>query len=299
MTVMAILQEVDKCIRCNGCVIACKREWKMKQETIGVMKVAYDQRLAIKSQKRVDMGPFIRYSCWHCPDPPCAKRCPKKAITKKPNGAVDVDFNLCDPSVCQINGQYPCVIDCQRGGYPKVGIGSDSYATPKAFKCTLCSDRAGVTNTAVPFQNAPTSQHYISGYKSTLVAPGIDNNVVIPELEHAPMCVMTCPAKAMVWDSRDNVLAYLQANYSNVDGFGSIGWVGNGSMFWASRKALLGPPKADPFVEDHLAPAASGLFSSPIAKAAIVPTILVGGLMALSARRADNERPATENGEVA
>src|SRR5512139_3225049 len=137
MTVMAILQEVDKCMRCNGCVIACKREWKMKQETIGVMKVAYDQRLAIKSQKRVDMGPFIRYSCWHCPDPPCAKRCPKKAIIKRPNGAVDVDFNLCDPSVCQINGQYPCVIDCQRGGYPKVGDGSDmtfAIPGPKAYK---------------------------------------------------------------------------------------------------------------------------------------------------------------------
>ncbi len=303
MTVMAILQEVDKCVRCNGCVIACKREWKMKQETIGVMKVAYDQRLAIKSQKRVDMGPFIRFSCWHCPDPPCAKRCPKDAITKAANGAVDVNFDLCDPSPvgsggCQTAAGYPCVIDCQRGGYPKIGIGSDSYGTAKAFKCTLCSTRAGVTNTSVPFQNPPTWDHVRSGYKSTLVALGIDNNVVVDELRHAPMCVMTCPAKAMHWDTRANILAYLQATYSNVDGNGSIGWVGNGSLFWASKKTLLGPPKADPFIEDHLVPAASGLFSSPLAKAAIIPTILVGGLMALSARRAANEEaPATE-GEV-
>lgn len=296
MTVMAILQEVDKCIRCNGCVIACKREWKMKQETIGVMKVAYDQRLAIKSQRRGDMGVFIRYSCWHCPDPPCAKRCPTKAIVKKPNGAVDVDFNLCDPSICQINGQYPCVVDCQRGGYPKVGVGSGNYQTPKAYKCTLCSDRAGVTDTTVPFQNAPTSQHYESGYKSTLVATGIDNSVVVPDLEHSPMCVMTCPAKAMIWDTQANVVAYLRANYILPNG--SQGWVGNGAMYWASKKVLLGPPKADPFVEDHLAPAASGLFSSPIAKAAIVPTLLVGGLMALSARRTANEGPATIEGEV-
>ncbi len=103
----------------------------------------------------------------------------------------------------------------------------------------------------------------------------------------------------MRWDSRANILAYLQnpANgYTNVDGGGSIGWIGNGSLFWASKKVLLGPPKADPFVEDHLNPAATGLFSSPLAKAAIVPTILVGGLMALSARRAANE--ASEEGEV-
>lgn len=283
MTVMAILQEVDKCMRCNGCVISCKREWKMKQETIGVMKVAYDQRLAIKSQKRVDMGPFIRYTCWHCPDPPCAKRCPKDAIIKRADGAVDVDFDLCDPSVCQINGQYPCVIDCQRGGYPKIGIGSDSYATPKAQKCTLCSTRAGAEVTGV-VQN-PTGGNQV-------------NAESLAEKAHEPMCVYTCPAKAMKWDSRDNILTYLQANYSNVDGAGSIGWVGNGSMFWASKKTLLGPPKADPFVEDHLAPSATGLLSSPLAKAAIVPTILVGGLMALSARRTANEEVQTTEGEV-
>ena len=33
MTVMAILQDADKCMRCNGCVTACKREWKMKLPT--------------------------------------------------------------------------------------------------------------------------------------------------------------------------------------------------------------------------------------------------------------------------
>jgi hypothetical protein len=108
---------------------------------------------------------------------------------------------------------------------------------------------------------------------------------------------MGCPAKAMVWDTRDNILAYLQANYILPNG--SQGWIGNGSMFWASHKVLLAPPKADPFVEDHLTPVASGLFSSPLAKAAIVPTILVGGLMALSARRASNERELADKGEVA
>ena len=286
MTTMAILQEVDKCMRCNGCVIACKREWHMKQDSIGVMKVAVDQRLAIKSQKRVDMGPFIRYSCWHCPDPPCAKRCPFGAISKKDDGAVDVDFALCDPLNCQISGQYPCVIDCQRGGYPKPGTGSNDFVAPKMQKCTLCGDRAGATNLDVPFQN-PTR------------ASAADI-AAVPEKAHEPACVQSCPAKAMVWDTRDNILAYLEANYKIDIGGGLLEqrWVGNGSMFWASKKSLLGPPKADPFVEDHLAPAASGLFSSPIAKAAIVPTILIGGLMALSARRAENERTISMDGEV-
>jgi len=60
---MAILHDVDKCMRCNGCVISCKRTWKMKALNEGVHKTAPDQRVIIKSQKRVDMGPFIRFSC--------------------------------------------------------------------------------------------------------------------------------------------------------------------------------------------------------------------------------------------
>jgi len=116
MTVMAILHDVDKCMRCNGCVVACKREWGIRAETIGVNNVAYDQRLAIKSQKRVDMGPFVRFSCWHCTDAPCARACPvKNAAGKyalswnKDTGAVAVDKTICNPTLCKDRfGQYPC-----------------------------------------------------------------------------------------------------------------------------------------------------------------------------------------------
>ena len=99
-TVMAIFQDVDKCMRCNGCVVACKREWGMKYDSVGVMKVGVDQRLAIKSQKRVDMGPFVRFACWHCPDPPCARACPFGAMVKRENGAVDIDETKCKPDEC-------------------------------------------------------------------------------------------------------------------------------------------------------------------------------------------------------
>ena len=294
MTQMAILQEVDKCMRCNGCVIACKREWKMKQETIGVMKVAYDQRLAIKSQKSVDMGPFLRFSCWHCPDPPCAKRCPKKAISKHDDGAVDVDFALCDPTVCQIIRPVSVPLwTASAAAIPRSASAATATRPARRSSARCAATRAGVTNTPVPHSRTPRhSQHNSSGYKSTLVFPGSDNATVINELTHAPMCVDTCPAKAMEWDTKANVVTYLRANY--VLAGGTQGWVGNGSMYWASKKVALAPPKADPFVEDHLLPLRAGIFSSPLAKAAIVPTILVGGLMALSARRAANEEAAID-----
>ena len=62
---------------------------KMKALNPGVLKVAPDSRLMIKSQKRVDMGPFMRYSCWHCTNPPCVKRCPFTAMAKMPTDATN------------------------------------------------------------------------------------------------------------------------------------------------------------------------------------------------------------------
>ncbi|MBI5231482.1 MAG: hypothetical protein HY876_04870 [Coriobacteriales bacterium] len=287
MTVMAILQDVDKCMRCNGCVISCKRTWKMKANTIGVHKVAYDQRVAIKSQKRVDMGPFVRFSCWHCPSPPCAPPCPFDAITKEASGAVAVDQSKCHPDLCIKNGQYPCVLGCQRGGFPKIGVGSEmlfgSETTPQPHmqKCTLCNGKAGADD--------PTK----AMLPSRATAADI---TAVPEKAHEPACVYTCPAKAMKWDSRDNILAYLQ---DPANGFilanGTHNWVGNGSMFWASKKVLLAPPKADPLVEDHLVPAANALSGFSLG---VIPAIAVGGLLAYSARRAKmDEEAAIEGGE--
>lgn len=286
MTVMAILQEVDKCMRCNGCVISCKRTWKMKAETVGVHKVAHDQRLAIKSQKRVDMGPFVRFTCWHCPAPPCATACPYGAIRKRDNGAVDVDESLCRPDLCRKNGQYPCVAGCQRGGYPKIGTGRDTQTSPKANKCTLCYGKAGLDDPLVT--QLPTRSTNLT---SKLVLPSggtLPDSGAIPELAHEPACVYTCPAKAMVWDTQANIKAYLEdrANGYWVEtkpGIFSRNWLGNGSMFWGSKKVLLAPPKADPLVEDHIVPLAADMISG--AMPLVIPTLVVGGIAALSARR--------------
>src|SRR5512133_1764019 len=131
MTVMAVFQDVDKCMRCNGCVVSCKRTWKMKADNPGVLKTAPDTRVIIKSQKRVDMGPFVRYSCWHCKTPPCITRCPFKALAKMPSGAVAINPELCSPGGTNAAGVkcvYQCSLDCGRGGYPKVGPGSSLYS---------------------------------------------------------------------------------------------------------------------------------------------------------------------------
>jgi len=95
----------------------------------------------------------------------------------------------------------------------------------------------------------------------------------------------------MKWDSRANILALLE-NPANgyIFGPGTVApgtknWMGNGSLFWASKSILLTPAKADPFIEDHVAPMTSSLLSGG---KMILPTLFVGGLAALSARRIAN-----------
>jgi len=278
--VMAIVQDADKCMRCNGCVISCKRTWKMKgivpADNKPNQKVTSNQRVVIKPQRRVDTAPFIRYSCWHCPDPPCARRCPWKAIVKDAAGPVYIDPDLCDPAKIDpatgLTCGRVCQTDCGRGGYPKIGAGSSdpAYLAPKAWKCTMCYGRAGAVTPALTakYGFALPSKEIIAG---------------VPETEHQPACVYTCPAKAMGYDSQANIISMLNTGLGN----GSIvSAVGDGGVFWFSRKYMLISPKADPFVEDHVSPMVSSLLSGPFAKAALVPTLVAGGLLALAARRA-------------
>lgn len=296
---MAIFQDVDKCMRCNGCVVSCKRTWKMTvpEATFGQNKTAPGRRLVIKSQKRVDMGPFMRYSCWHCENPPCAKRCPFKAIVKRANGAVDVDSTLCKPGEFNEAGVKciaQCQIDCGRGGYPKVGKGSDLVpGVTKAWKCTMCFGRAGDGLVANGGSLDPAAGNALPS-KATTTEIG-----QVAEKAHQPACVYTCPAVAMKWDTKDNIKLYINGTF--VDGKwtnpnGYISAQGDGSVYWASRKSLLIAPKADPFIEDHVTPLVSTMLSSPFAKAALVPAALGAGLFALIARR---QRLADESiGEV-
>jgi formate dehydrogenase iron-sulfur subunit len=294
MAVMAILQEVDKCIRCNGCVISCKRTWQMKGDLVKSpdkphQKVASNQRVVIKPMKRVDNPPYMRYSCWHCADPPCAKGCPLKAIIKDAaSGAVYIDPDLCNPNsgcgkVCQLR--------CGRGGYPKIGAGSSDphyVGAVKAWKCTMCYGRAGVF--ATPAIAADMAAKYGFALPSKAEVPGVD------ETKHQPSCVYTCPAKAMIYDTRATIITKLNVGMANGT-YASV--LGDGGVFWASKKYALLAPKADPFMEDHVSPMVGSLLSGPFAKAALVPTLVAGGLLALAARRARiQEEESVAGGEA-
>jgi Fe-S-cluster-containing hydrogenase component 2 len=273
----------------------------MKAENPGVLKVAPDTRVIIKSQKRLDMGPFIRFSCWHCPDPPCAGRCPFDAIVKQPSGAVSVDPTKCDPLKCN----KECVNDCERGGYPKVGYGSvkvydngvdpaDTAANTNAWKCTLCHGRAGADAELDPMYGnpLPNNNPVFAADGVTLVAANKSmlTGDVVAELAHWPSCVYTCPAKAMKWDTRTAI-------WNHIGSGGYISYQGDGSMFWASKTRIIAAPKADPFIEDHITPMLSSMLTDSVSKATLVPTLVAGGVLAAIARKIHLANEAATDGK--
>lgn len=137
MADMAILQEIDKCYKCRACTVACQRVQGLTQAVGGAEKVESDDPVVIKAQRSVDNPPFVRYSCWHCVNPPCVPACPLGAMkVDSATGAVYVDNSLCDPTSCS----RQCVTNCRRGGYPKVGTNAPGY---HAYKCNLCYNRPG------------------------------------------------------------------------------------------------------------------------------------------------------------
>ncbi len=290
MAIMAVLQEVDKCTRCRGCVVACQRNFAndVFNDTGGISgtgtaldadlstdRIRADDPTVVKAQVNIDFPPYVKFNCWQCPSPPCMPACPRGAISKKSDGSVYIkrlaapgknDRQFCNPldPKCWDNAGYlKCVSACGRGGYPVRGLGDG--ANDKIWKCDMCFGRR--------------KPGFITD-SSGATTPG-----------SVPACVATCPANSLkfgTWsDMKQYVInkAYPYRFPESMDG----------SWLWARRKGPFGAPTADPLAEDHMAPILQALLNSPVGKVLLVPTLMAGGLYALYARRV---KLASEKEEV-
>jgi len=147
LTPVAKLIDVSKCIGCKACEAACL-EWNDKRAPVGINVGSYDQPPDLSTE----MFTVMRFTewvnpetqalewlirkdgCMHCEDPGCLKACPAPgAIVQYSNGIVDFVHENC------IGCGY-CVRGCPFN-IPRISRAADK---PKAYKCTLCSDRVAV-----------------------------------------------------------------------------------------------------------------------------------------------------------
>ena len=124
MAKYSILFRRNACLGCQACEIACKQEhdipvgprW-IRVFTVGPHEKHEKLRLT-----------FRQVRCMHCGEPPCIDVCPRNAITKRSDGIVLIDEELCI-------GCGACIEECPFGA-PQF-----NPVTNKVEKCNMCVNR--------------------------------------------------------------------------------------------------------------------------------------------------------------
>ena len=133
MSQFGIIVNVDKCIGCQACFVACKEENKVAPG------IQWNQiHRAENLQDRIIN--YFRVSCQHCDNPACLPVCPAKAIYKGPHGEVLVDQSKCI-------GCGACTAVCTAGNLTEFNFrkvhtlvrrGEYQGAYEEMNKCMLC-----------------------------------------------------------------------------------------------------------------------------------------------------------------
>ena len=126
-----ILIDVDRCVQCCNCQIACKDE-HCGNDWLPVATAQGKGQFWIRiDQNEVGSGTLTRVTrvpllCQHCANPSCMAACPNGAITQRADGVV-----LIDPTDCE--GCGACREAC-----PYAAISQNAEAGISQ-KCTLCA----------------------------------------------------------------------------------------------------------------------------------------------------------------
>ena len=97
----AMIIDLDRCLSCQACVIACKMENNVPDSTAETFK---NRQMTFRTRvvplfrngrypnPKVDIYPT---QCNQCDNPPCVSICPVKATYKRPDGIVEINYNQC------------------------------------------------------------------------------------------------------------------------------------------------------------------------------------------------------------
>jgi len=121
-----LLIDIDSCVRCHACEIACRQEHELTDETASCWcHVVTVGPRRVGGKLHMDFVPVV---CRHCDDPACAAACPEGAIRKTDTGLVLIDEAAC-------NGCKTCLYSCPYGCI------SFNEAKHTVGHCDQCRDR--------------------------------------------------------------------------------------------------------------------------------------------------------------
>ncbi len=185
---MKFLCDVERCIDCNGCVVACKEGHHIP---VGV------NRRRVISINQGEMGEkSISVACMHCSDAPCIAVCPVDAIYQRDDGIVLVDKKTC------IGCGY-CFMACPFGA-PQFPSGQVFGARGAMDKCTFCAGGPEETH----------SKEEKKLYGQNRIAEG-----------KVPLCAAMCATKALMAGDADKVAdVYRERVFTRGSGANAWGW---------------------------------------------------------------------------
>ncbi|MBI2874085.1 MAG: 4Fe-4S dicluster domain-containing protein [Firmicutes bacterium] len=172
MAHLGMVIDLQRCIGCNGCTIACKSE-NGTPPGVHFSKVLEKERGTYPNVTR----DFIPVLCNHCEDAPCERACPTGATTRRDDGIVMVDYDKCI-------GCRACYVSCpyvNRAFLPKGSLSKGYYG-----------------NSLTPFE-AVKYKEFTEGtvVKCTFCAKRVDQGL-------EPACVVTCATEARIFGDLDD-----------------------------------------------------------------------------------------------
>lgn len=173
--------DLRRCVGCQTCTAACKNA------NATPPGVQWRKVLDIETGEFPDVRrSFLPVSCMHCGNPPCEEVCPTKATSKRADGLVAIDYDLCI-------GCANCVMACPYEArsivheahfaygdqpMPSEAARFDPARISVSMKCTFCKDR-------------------IDAGEASGKRPGVDWEVT-------PACVNSCISGAMAFGDADD-----------------------------------------------------------------------------------------------
>ncbi len=109
MTQLAIVTDLNRCVSCLNCMVACKEanDVPIGSFWIKILRIGPNPAYEGAQYPDVEMY-YLPVSCQHCEKPTCVDVCPTGASHKTANGTVQVDKEHC------IGCQF-CVMACPYG----------------------------------------------------------------------------------------------------------------------------------------------------------------------------------------
>ena len=190
MTRYAMTIDLDRCVGCRACMVACKVENSTPEKTFWM----YVFRLEENSFPDTKLQ-FLPRPCQHCDNAPCVKVCPVGARYKREDGIVATDWGRC------IGCRY-CEVACP------YGVNYFNYESPKKSQYIDWSDsevdQARTDGATPPYLNpalgdkfGPEQRHIAGGGHTKGVIEKCTFCVQRVEQGLKPACVNTCPVFAM------------------------------------------------------------------------------------------------------